>query len=85
MNVTANSYGSGLLTLELAWFEQNRWLWFHQAEGKFALVKGETLFGFYENWIDAVREGIQRFPPRLNQHSPFLVKKILLKDEVFYI
>jgi hypothetical protein len=60
--------------LETEWrfFEKNRDRFVSEAEGKFALVKGRRLFGFYESERDALDEGYRRF-----RQPPFLVKRVL--------
>ena len=60
--------------LETEWrfFEKNRDRFVAEAEGKFALVKGRRLFGFYESERDALDEGYRRFG-----HPPFMVKRVL--------
>jgi hypothetical protein len=60
--------------LETEWrfFEANRERFVGQAEGKYALIKGRKLIGFFESERDALDAGYQRFG-----HPPFMVKRVL--------
>ena len=59
--------------LEIEWrfFEENRDRFVEGAEGKFALIKGRRLFGFFESERDALDEGYRRFG-----QPPFLVHQV---------
>jgi len=59
--------------LETEWrfFEENRERFVAEAEGKFALIKGRRLFGFFDSEGDALNEGYRRFG-----QPPFLVKRV---------
>jgi hypothetical protein len=63
------------LEKEVAFFEQHREDLVNQANGKFALVKGESLVGIFETQTEAIRAGYRNFG-----NQPFLVKQIVLAD-----
>ena len=63
------------LDLELRFFNAHRSELLQQAEGKFALIKGDTLLGTFENEAIAIRRGYQ-----VLGNVPFLVKKITQVD-----
>jgi len=71
MNVTESS----LLEKELAYFEQHRSELLARAKGRFALIKGETLFDTFDSQFDAIRAGYREFG-----NEPFLVKQIVAVD-----
>lgn len=48
-----------------------------QNEGKFALVHGEDVAGFFETYEDAIKAGYEKYGL-----EPFLVKKIQAMEEV---
>jgi hypothetical protein len=60
------------LATEWLFFDSNRQRLVEQAEGKYALVKGRKVFGFFESERDALDAGYRRFG-----RPPFLVKKVL--------
>jgi hypothetical protein len=73
--VTYNHHVSSeasLLDTEVEFFASHLPAWLADAEGKFALVKGSQLIGFYDSELDAVRAGYQRFG-----NEAFLVKHIV--------
>jgi hypothetical protein len=60
------------LKLEASFFEQHREELVERANGKFALVKGESLVGIFDSQIEAIRAGYQRFG-----NEAFLVKHVV--------
>ncbi len=63
------------LDREVEYFEATRDQLLGKAKGKFALIKGETLIDIFENQIDAIKVGYEKFG-----NEPFLVKQILEVD-----
>ena len=61
---------------EQAHFQAHREEWLKTVRGKFALIKGEECFGFYDTDLKAYEEGVQRFGS-----PPFLIKRVLEEDE----
>ena len=59
------------LETELRFFNQQRAQLLHDAPGKFALVKGESLIGIFESDTAAIRHGYETLG-----NVPFLVKKV---------
>jgi hypothetical protein len=48
-----------------------------EAEGRFVLIKGDSIAGVYDTYLDAAREGWRRFG-----NVPLLVKQIQEADAV---
>ncbi len=63
------------LDREVEYFEATRDQLLGKAKGEFALIKGETLIDIFENQIDAIKVGYEKFG-----NEPFLVKQILEVD-----
>ena len=63
------------LDSELQFFNAHRSELLQQAEGKFALIKGDALLGTYENDADAIRRVYE-----VLGNVPFLVKRITQVD-----
>lgn len=63
------------LERELEYFEQHRSELLGRAQGKFALVKDQTLVDTFDNQFDAIRAGYRKFG-----NEPFLVKQIVAVD-----
>jgi hypothetical protein len=49
-------------------------------EGKFVLIRGEEIIDFFSTYEDAIKAGYQKF-----KLEPFLVKRVLSTEPVFYI
>jgi hypothetical protein len=49
-------------------------------EGKFVLIHGEDVIDFFSTYEDAIKAGYQQF-----KLSPFLVKRIMATEPVFFI
>ena len=60
------------LETELSYFNAKRSELVRQAEGKFALIKGERLVGIFDDQLDAIRHGYQ-----ILGNEAFLVKQIV--------
>ncbi len=56
---------------ELKTYEENKQELLKKANGKYVLIKGDTIIGIFESENDAVRIGIEKFG-----NVSFLVKKI---------
>lgn len=69
------------LVVELEFFEENRTKWLRFYDGKFVLIKGRTVYGFYDSHGNAYEVGVQ--------HAwglgPFLIKEVLLEDRVHWL
>jgi len=63
------------LEAELRYFNAHRSELLQQAEGQFALVKGDSLIGTFENEAAAIRHGYE-----VLGNVPFLVKRITHVD-----
>lgn len=64
-----------VLTDELATFDKRRAELLGEAAGKYALVHGQDVVGFYDTQHDAIAEGYRRFG-----NVPFLVKLVAAVD-----
>lgn len=67
----------GLLEVELKYFDDHRQQWFESSPYRFALIDGNTLYGFYDTWRDAYEAGMEKIGL-----DGFLIKQVLLVDEV---
>ncbi len=67
------------LDIEIEYFNQHRIEWLEHHAGKIALVKGNSVHGFYDTYDNALVAGYDK----LGMVS-FLLKEVRLKDEVFY-
>lgn len=63
------------LEQEIKYFETARDQLLGKAKGKFALIKGDKLIDIFENQLDAIKIGYEKFG-----NEPFLVKQILEVD-----
>lgn len=71
---------ANLLHAELATYNANREQLTCTAEGKYAVVSGNTVLGAWDTYEDALQAGYAAVGLR-----PFLVKQIRLVDEVEFI
>ncbi len=69
-----------MLEVERHFFESNRTEWLETAVGKYALVKNEELFGFFENASEALAEGARRFGS-----ESFLVRLVEESEQLIYV
>ena len=76
MKAATKSFASHALETERRFFEESRdWLMQKNA-GKFVLIKGRRIYGFYEAKFDAIDAGYERFG-----NVPFFVHKITAVEE----
>lgn len=68
------------LDIELKYFEQNRQEWFEHHAGKFVLLKGITVHDFYDSADNAYKAGVDRWG-----NVSFLIKEVLLEDQIFWL
>ena len=67
---------------ELRVFEQHRREWSRSHPGEFVVIQGEEIAeGFFDNYADALRAGLQRFGAR----KEFLVKQVWVTEPVYCI
>lgn len=71
---------ASVLDTELQFFNENRQEWFKYHAGKFALVKGTILYGFYDNNETAYRVGVEVWG-----NVAFLIQEVQLKDAMVWI
>ena len=69
-----------VLKEEVAFFEKHRREFLQKAPGKFALVKGEELHGFFDTDEAAYEAGVETFGL-----ESFLIKQVLEEDQIHEI
>jgi hypothetical protein len=73
---------SSQFSAELRVFEQHRQEWSRSHPGEFVVIQGhEIADGFFADYADALRAGLQRFGVR----KEFLVKQVWLTEPVYCI
>ena len=72
--------GINMLKIELDFFEQHRQEWFEHHAGKIAVIHGTTVYGFYDNYENALQVGYDRCGLTL-----FLLREVSLEDEVIFM
>lgn len=65
----------GTLSTEIQFFNKNRQEWFEHHAGKIALIRGTTLYGFYDNFENAYEVGVNVWGD-----VDFLMKEVQLED-----
>ena len=68
---------SGILEAELKTYEQEREHLLDSEEGKFVLIKDETIVGLFDTWDEARQAGLQRYLLK-----PFLVHQVQRREPV---
>ncbi len=63
---------TALLEQELATYQAQKNNLVGKARGKFVLIKNDQIIGIFDNRMDAIRQGYERFG-----NVPFLTKEIL--------
>lgn len=67
------------LDTEVEYFDQHRIEWLEHHGGKIALVKGNSIHGFYDTYDNALIAGYEKFGI-----VSFLLKEVRLKDEILF-
>lgn len=78
---TAASVSMHVLELESNYFEAHRLEWCKDYAGKYAVIKGETLHGFFDTWEHALDVAA----PLFGKENACLVKQVTEKDEPIFI
>ena len=76
MKGITKSFASHALETERRFFEANREQLMDENAGKFVLIKGRRVYGFYEAKFDAIDAGYERFG-----NVPFFVHKVTEVEE----
>jgi len=71
----------GALTREQEYFDAHKAEWVTQHRDEFVLLSNASFAGFYKNYEDAYRAGIQKF----GFNSTFFVKQVCAAEPVFFI
>jgi hypothetical protein len=66
--------GSGSFAAELDVFEQHREEWSASHPGKFVVIQGDKVGGFFSSYAEALRAGLDKF----DVARDFLVKQVYL-------
>jgi hypothetical protein len=69
------------LTAELAYYAQHKYKWLKLQSGKYVVLKGDAVLGFYPNFELAYRAGATEY----GINTDFLVKQILEHDPVYFV
>ena len=70
------------LETELKVFEIHRWEWAQSHLGKFVVIRENNIVkGFFEEYEDAFRAGIQQFGADRN----FLIKQVWKTEPVYFV
>jgi hypothetical protein len=73
---------TGQFSEELRVFEQRRQEWAFSHPGEFVVIQGDEIAdGFFGNYADALRAGLQKFGIR----KGFLVKQVWITEPVYCI
>lgn len=73
---TCNARKYHILEIELGFFDQKREQWCKSNTGKFALIRGVLLYGFFDTQEDAYEIGCDIWGD-----APFLIKEVQLVDK----
>lgn len=71
-----NSIAAGALETERRFFETNRDRFLKEGAGKFVLIRGRKVYGFFETKFDAIDAAYERFG-----NVPFFVHKVTEIEE----
>jgi hypothetical protein len=69
------------LQTELSVFEQNKREWLRINPGKFVVIAGKTVAGFYSDYESAFQAGLEKFGVK----ATFLIKQVWEEQPVYLI
>ena len=69
------------LIAELNLYEAHKSEWLETHRGKFVVVKGKDLLGFFLDFHDAYSAGVEKY----GIYSDFLVKRVVPQEPVFVV
>jgi hypothetical protein len=69
------------LSAELAFYEAHKADWLKTHAGKFVVIKGSQLLGFFEGFHSAYCTGAEKY----GVDADFLVKRVVLHEPVFVV
>ena len=83
-NIDINKYNDHkqkcVLSIELDYFDKHRKEWCEHHTGKIVVISGTTVYGFYDDYKNALQVGYDQCGLR-----PFLLKEVQLVDEIFFL
>ncbi len=65
---------------EFELFQANKDEWIKEHEGRFVLIKGKQVVGFFDDEQHAIDEGLKRFP-----NTAFFVDEVAEKDDIRFV
>jgi len=77
MTNPCDTTGSETLSEEVALYESKRSEFLLDYEGKFVLIKGSEVAGFFDDESEAYKVGLERFG-----NTPFLIRQVARQDAV---
>lgn len=72
---------TGPFEAELAIFEQHRQEWSRAHPGKFVVIQGKAIGGFFGSYAEALKAGLEKF----DVARDFLVKEVWTTEQVYLI
>ncbi len=69
-----------LLINEYKYYQSVKSKLMEESEGKFALIKGQELFGLFDTDMDAYQVGVSKFG-----NAPFLIIRVANEEENYWI
>jgi hypothetical protein len=69
------------LSEELSFYEAHKSEWLKTDRDRFVVVKGKNLLGFFINFQEAYRAGVDRY----GLDTDFLVKRVVPQEPVFLV
>jgi len=69
------------LTAELEFYEAHKTEWLKSNRDRFVVVKNEDLLGFFVNFQEAYRAGVDKY----GIDTDFLVKRVVPQEPVFLV
>ena len=69
------------LSRELELYDANKQNWLRTHPGKFVVIKGSDQLGFFSEFHEAYRAGVEKY----GIDTDFLVKKVVAQEPVFVV
>lgn len=69
------------LSTEIEFYETRKSEWLRSHQDEFVVVKGTEVLGFFSNFHNAYRAGVERY----GVQADFLVKRVVAQEPVFVV
>ena len=69
-----------MLDSELEYYDAHLHEWLPEHRGKFVLIKGDSLVGFFASEEEAYEDGLRHFG-----NQPFLIRRVAAEEEVVHL